>query len=603
MNQKISSLFLVMSIVPCAFCGNERFCGTEAADKLLLDFRTTEAQVKVLGASVSTDNGLKVTFSQAGTGIIITAPDGRWDLSQYVAVAIDVHNVSARPVTLIGELNGQPWHNSFLHVDAGQTDTMVIHMLRKTLVNGRKEQFTGMRGVPGGHMAHWEAFDSSAVKTVTLRDLDGVSTGQTIAVEAIRAQGRYGVLPGEKEVPYFPFVDRFGQFKHEAWPHKVKSVADLKALADQEAADLARHPRPVSWNKYGGWAKGPKLKATGHFRVAKDKGKWWFVDPEGYLFWSHGIDCVRFSAVTALGGRRDYFEMLPEGFHNQKGIDFAQANQHAKYGEDWAETVIDLAHRRLRSWGMNTVGNWSDPQGYLKGKTAYVVAIHYSWSKEAVQAQIKNPEKLRPALRKRLEQERGKTSEDPWCIGYFVDNEIRWQRGMNAEVYYKVVREEVKRMAPHKLYLGSRLHGHDAPHGSRPHLVAAAAKYCDVISINRYRFSPSDLCMLEGVDKPLIIGEFHFGALDRGMLHPGLRGMSNQQQRAYAYEHYLTQALKHPHVIGTHWFQYREQNVTGRSDGENYQIGFVDICDTPYREIVNAARRVGHRLYELRLEE
>ena len=252
---------------------------------------------------------------------------------------------------------------------------------------------------------------------------------------------------------------------------------------------------------------------------------------------------------------------------------------------------------------MNTVGNWSDPQGYLRGKTPYVVAIHYSWSKGAVQEQIKNPEQLRPSLRKRLEQERGKTNEDPWCIGYFVDNEIKWRRGMNAEAYYKVVREEVKRVAPHKLYLGSRLHGHDTPHGSRPHLVAAAAKYCDVISINRYRFSPSDLRMLEGVDKPLIIGEFHFGALDRGMLHPGLRGLSNQAQRAYAYEHYLTQALKHAHIVGTHWFQYREQNVTGRSDGENYQIGFVDICDTPYQEIIDASRRIGDRLYELRLQE
>ena len=50
-----------------------------------------------------------------------------------------------------------------------------------------------------------------------------------------------------------------------------------------------------------------------------------------------------------------------------------------------------------------------------------------------------------------------------------------------------------------------------------------ALRRCDVISVNRYRFSPSDLRMLEGVDRPLIIGEFHFGALDRGMFHTGLQ--------------------------------------------------------------------------------
>jgi hypothetical protein len=603
MHHKILNLLFALSIMPHAFCAGERFCGTEAANKLLLDFKTDKAQVKSLGARVSKDNGLKVTFSDAGTGVTITAPDGQWDLSEFVAVAVDVHNVSAQPVTLIGELNGQSWHNSFLYLGPGQRDTMIIHILRKTLPLERLQQFTGMRGLPGGHIWHWEAFDPAAVETISLRDLDGVSKGQTIELEAFRGVGRYGILPEEKETPFFPFVDRFGQFKHEHWPGKVTSVADLRASAAQEAVDLTRQPGPVLWNKYGGWTKGTRLKATGHFRVDKHRDKWWFVDPEGCLFWSHGIDCVRFSATTSLAGREDYFEVLPEGFHSQKGIDFAQANQHAKYGADWAKTVIGLAHRRLRSWGMNTVGNWSDPQAYLKGRTPYVVAIHYSWSKEAVQGQIKDPEALRATLRKRLELERGKTNEDPWCIGYFVDNEIKWGRGMNAQAYYKLVRAEVKRVAPKKLYLGSRLHGHDTPHGSRPHLVAAAAKYCDVISINRYRFSPSDLRMLKGVDKPLIIGEFHFGALDRGMLHPGLRGLSNQVQRGHAYEHYVTQALKHPHIVGAHWFQYREQNVTGRSDGENYQIGFVDICDTPYQEIINASRRIGQRLYELRLEE
>ena len=29
-------------------------------------------------------------------------------------------------------------------------------------------------------------------------------------------------------------------------------------------------------------------------------------------------------------------------------------------------------------------------------------------------------------LRKRLESERGKTAGDPWCIGYFVHNELSW---------------------------------------------------------------------------------------------------------------------------------------------------------------------------------
>ena len=44
--------------------------------------------------------------------------------------------------------------------------------------------------------------------------------------------------------------------------------------------------------------------------------------------------------------------------------------------------------------------------------------------------------------------------------------------------------------------------------------------------------------------------------------------------------------------------------TTGRPlDEENYQIGFVDIADTPYPETVAACRQVGYGLYALRLAE
>jgi hypothetical protein len=33
-------------------------------------------------------------------------------------------------------------------------------------------------------------------------------------------------------------------------------------------------------------------------------------------------------------------------------------------------------------------------------------------------------------------------------------------------------------------------------------------------------------------------------------------------------------------------------------DEENYQIGFVDVADTPYAETIAAARTVGYHLYK-----
>ena len=86
----------------------------------------------------------------------------------------------------------------------------------------------------------------------------------------------------------------------------------MRAAREKEAADLAGHKGASDWSRYGGWKNGPKLEATGHFRVAKVNGKWWMVDPEGYLFWSHGVVRVTTSTgVTPLDGRKHFFEELP----------------------------------------------------------------------------------------------------------------------------------------------------------------------------------------------------------------------------------------------------------------------------------------------------
>ena len=84
------------------------------------------------------------------------------------------------------------------------------------------------------------------------------------------------------------------------------------------------------------------------------------------------------------------------------------------------------------------------------------------------------------------------------------------------------------------------------------------------------------------------------------MFHTGLVPTASQQERAAAYREYVHSALKNPLLVGTHWFQYGDQATTGRGDGENYQIGFVDICDAPYPETTQACREVGYTLYPYR---
>jgi hypothetical protein len=453
-----------------------------------------------------------------------------------------------------------------------------------------------MNGVPGGRLKHWDV--PGRVKQLRVADLDGKAVGGTIEILAVRGIGRFGSVAIKEGESFFPFVDEFGQYKHQDWPGKIHKESDLAAYWNQEEADLAANTGMTEFGRYGGWKAGPKLEATGHFRTQKNKGKWWLVDPEGYLFWSHGITGVGMGMDSQITGRENYFESIPRRFTEKQQVDFYDANRARKYGSGWQEISDELAHKRMKSWGINTIANWSRPEVYTMGKTPYVVAIGLG-DKEAQFR--KDPKALRNIVRKRMQEERNTTAKDPWCIGYFVDNELRWQHVMDPEDYYRIVSEEVKRAAPDKLYMGSRLHGQKHPHGGPENVAVAASRHCDIIGINRYRFSPSDLSIPEGgVDKPIIIGEFHFGALDRGLLHTGLRGVGSQKQRAYAYHHYVTQALEHPNIVGTHWFQYRDQPVTGRGDGENYQIGFVNIADHPYPELVQAARWIGANMYPYR---
>ena len=118
------------------------------------------------------------------------------------------------------------------------------------------------------------------------------------------------------------------------------------------------------------------------------------------------------------------------------------------------------------------------------------------------------------------------------------------------------------------------------------------------MSYNLYQPNVADFKFNGGADVPLIIGEYHFGALDRGMFHTGLVPVATQPARAEAYKEYVRSALRHPQFVGCHWFQYCDEPTTGRAwDEENYQIGFVDVADTPYAETIAASRAMGDELY------
>ncbi len=134
---------------------------------------------------------------------------------------------------------------------------------------------------------------------------------------------------------------------------------------------------------------------------------------------------------------------------------------------------------------------------------------------------------------------------------------------------------------------------------SDPALVSGWESF-DVFSVNRYSFDPTPIidrvCELN-VDLPVMIGEFHFGALDSGLTATGLEAVATQADRGRAYTYYTEHAAAHPMCVGCHYFQCYDQFVLGRFDGENYNIGLFDVCLQPYHDMAEAVRSCSDRMY------
>src|SRR5664280_1642803 len=136
--------------------------------------------------------------------------------------------------------------------------------------------------------------------------------------------------------------------------------------------------------------------------------------------------------------------------------------------------------------------------------------------------------------------------------------------------------------------------------GSPSEDVLRTAKVFDVCSINVYEYEPTK--QIERTNRitgrPVLIGEFHFGVPENG-LGAGLVQTRDQIERAKGYRYFVEQAAALPAFLGAHWFTWRDEPVLGRMDGENYNIGFVDVTDRPYPELVEAAKAAHRQLRDV----
>ena len=452
-------------------------------------------------------------------------------------------------------------------------------------------------------------------------------------------------LTNEYETPTYlgdhPYVDEFGQWADGEFEGKVHSLEELQAAWDEEARTLEDNALPRS--KFGGFLD-KNVGGTGFFRVQKIDGRWWFVDPEGYLFLS-----ISGGGPTAGGGgeaaNREGLEGMftsfpPEtseavvgsnyGATGPRMMSFGEWNLHRRYGfdDDWKDKWADMTTKRMHAWGLTT----GSPRPYsfpylgslrLRMETFFGIQDVYAPGFE---------QKVADGLAYLAD-----SKDDPYLLGYFLQNEPSWleteprvcqlllddptDRPIKSElkaylakngdsdetrtqfihdtyrIWIGTLSKYVRKYDPNHLILGIRFGHSNVPHKN---ILQIVKDYSDVFAFNTYRLSPNVEyldAVMAAVDMPMIDGEFHFGTIDRGMA-PGLVQVANQEERAVAFRYFAENGFSHPALVGIAWFQYTDQGLMGRGDGERYNIGLVDVVDRPY-PIVKGIRETAENIYKV----
>jgi hypothetical protein len=499
-------------------------------------------------------------------------------------------------------------------------------------------------------------------------------------------QGRVGLYRAELVGPFAwrGWVDRYGQRKDGTWPRKVHSDAALIEADTQEQQRLDPVTRFADRDHYHSWTKGPTRRATGYFRVERVDGRWWFVAPNGRLFFATGINVLRPGIHGPINERTQAaYEWLPpregrfaKAWKDQE-VSFHIVNQIRKWGERYEARARERAVRRQLFWGFTSIGNWSDwellrgvprlprlpyvTSGPTEGNPTPAEPMHVPRVTESIH-DVFHPEFAREA-RRLAHQALAGFRDDPWVLGHFLDNEPDWDRfaerllaapgdlpvkqwalatlerryqnvgalnaawGTTAESFAALrwpfehsqtptgaaardMRElrgafarrwcgtwakAIRAADPHHLLLGSRTQ----LGGQYPEVIAACAPYVDVISLNHYRHGPNG-ALLERLyaiaQKPLFIGEYGHNSLDEGLLTTAVP-VASAAERGTGFRYYTEQLAALPYVIGSHYFQYWDEPITGRSDSETAYNGFVNVADIASEPLVAAARATNARIY------
>ena len=442
-------------------------------------------------------------------------------------------------------------------------------------------------------------------------------------------------------------------------PHKVESRKNATKPWDAyEAVTVDRIPgftpaADPALDEYGGWAGTNVGNPDGFFRVRKIDGRWWMVDPAGNLF-----------LAKAVAG------FVPGGSDRQK------STMKAKFGNaaGWATAEIKF----LKANGFNALGAWSAREAFgapnQPERIPYTVIVSpmATFNRELKKAGreadyfknvkeggssfgfpfVFNPEFEQTA--ERVIAPVAKHAGDPYLIGYCLDNEIQFQRGMLwkcltawpkghpnqraaqawldarkgrkgctmrdvteedrldfvahcLDTYLSVVTRILRKYDKNHMFLGSRFHLWNTEMRN-PACFKMAGKYMDIISINHYNHwqpEQEDMKNWEAWSgKPFMVTEFYVKGEDSGLPNTTGAGwlVHTQDERGIFYQNFVNALLKSGTCVGWHWFKYIDndpENLRADPSNRDSNKGMVTWDFQRYMPLVNRMKEINGCTYNL----
>ncbi len=363
--------------------------------------------------------------------------------------------------------------------------------------------------------------------------------------------------------------------------------------------DYSIDPVNMEFSKYGGW-KAHKVEASGFFRVEKIDGRWWAVDPEGYLYIHKAVNSVDLDHFNA----DETYQLLAQygfnGFGCWTDEDILNSSQKditpmaytpkisfiAEYRRDRDERIeMPVFDDEFEAYANNLAKGFepykNDPMvfGYLSDN-------ELTWRDDGLPAHlaITDPSDKNYMTAIEFLTSRGKTP-DNW------DTEDQYAYiALMGERYYSVVSAAIKAVDPNHMYLGTRCHSVER---YVEDFMKNAGKYVDVFSTNHYnRWGARQLeiaNMSEWAARPLMITEYYAMEMVEDNGEGAGWSVEDQASRSWFNDNYVTTLAQTGKLVGFHWFRYQDKPLANK--------GIINEQGVPYTALLEDMKVLNNQLY------